>query len=58
MRMSLYAWKSKKMDGGPAEEIEWEPYDEKMKYSIEGKTLHLIREYGTEYSYEEVWTKQ
>ena len=46
------------MDGGPAEEIEWEPYDEKMKYSIEGKTLHLIREYGTEYSYPEDWTKQ
>jgi len=46
------------MDGGPAKEIEWEPYDEKMKYSIEGKTLHLIREYGTKYSYEEDWTKQ
>lgn len=46
------------MDGGPAEEIEWEPYDEQMKYSINGNTLHLIRQYGTEYSWEEDWTKQ
>ena len=46
------------MDGGPAEEIEWEPYDEQMKYSINGNTLHLVREYGTEYSWEEDWTKQ
>lgn len=46
------------MDGGPAEEIEWEPYDEQMKFSIQGNTLHLIRDYGTEYAYEEDWTKQ
>ena len=46
------------MDGGPAEEIEWEPYDEQMKYSINGNTLHLVRQYGTEYSWEEDWTKQ
>lgn len=46
------------MDGGPAREIEWEPYDEQMKFSISGNTLHLIRDYGSEYSWEEDWTKQ
>ena len=46
------------MDGGPAESIEWEPYDEQMKFSISGNTLHLVRGYGSEYSWEEDWTKQ
>ena len=46
------------MDGGPAQEIEWEPYDEQMKYSVEGNTLHLIRDYGTEYPYEQEFYKQ
>jgi len=46
------------MDGGPAREIEWEPYDEQMKYSITGNTLHLVRQYNTEYSWEEDWIKQ
>jgi len=46
------------MDGGPAENIEWEPYDEQMKFSIQGNTLHLTRQYGTEYAWEEEWTKQ
>ena len=46
------------MDGGPAREIEWEPYDEQMKFSISGNTLHLVRGYGSEYSWEEDWTKQ
>jgi len=46
------------MDGGPAEEIEWEPYDEQMKFRIEGNTLYLTRDYGTEYPWEEVFTKQ
>ena len=46
------------MDGGPAHEIEWEPYDEQMKFSISGNTLHLVRGYGSEYSWEEDWTKQ
>ena len=46
------------MDGGPAQEIEWEPYDEQMKFSINGNTLHLIRDYGTEYPYEQEFYKQ
>ena len=46
------------MDGGPAQEIEWEPYDEQMKYSVEGNTLHLIRDYGSEYSWEQEFYKQ
>lgn len=46
------------MDGGPAESIEWEPYDEQMKYSVKGNTLHLIRFYGTEYDFEEEFYKQ
>ena len=46
------------MDGGPAEDIEWEPYDEQMKFRIEGNSLYLTRGYGTDYSWEEQWTKQ
>lgn len=46
------------MDGGPAESIEWEPYDEQMKYSVDGNTLHLIRDYGSEYSWEQEFYKQ
>jgi hypothetical protein len=46
------------MDGGPAQEIEWEPYDEQMKFSISGNTLHLIRDYGTEYAFEQEFYKQ
>ena len=46
------------MDGGPAESIEWEPYDEQMKYRVEGNTLHLIRDYGSEYSWEQEFYKQ
>ena len=46
------------MDGGPAESIEWEPYDEQMKFSISGNTLHLIRDYGTEYAFEQEFYKQ
>ena len=46
------------MDGGPAESIEWEPYDEQMKFRIEGNSLYLTRSYGTDYSWEEQWTKQ
>ena len=32
--------------------------DEQIQYSIEGNTLHLVRGYGSEYSWEEDWTKQ
>ena len=32
--------------------------DEQIKYSIEGNTLHLVRGYDSEYSWEEDWTKQ
>lgn len=46
------------MDGGPAQDIEWEPYDEQMKYSVNGNTLHLIRDYGTEYAFEQEFYKQ
>ena len=46
------------MDGGPAQDIEWEPYDEQMKFSISGNTLHLVRDYGTEYAFEQEFYKQ
>ena len=46
------------MDGGPAQDIEWEPYDEQMKYSVKGNTLHLIRDYGTESAFEQEFYKQ
>lgn len=46
------------MDGGPAQDIEWEPYDEQMKYSVNGNTLHLIRDYGTESAFEQEFYKQ
>lgn len=38
---------------------EWEGYDEKMKFSVVGKELTLIRNYGEEYQGEpEIYTKQ
>jgi len=38
---------------------EWEGYDEKMKYTVSGKELTLIRNYGEEYQGEpEIYTKQ
>lgn len=46
------------MDGGPAEPSEgWQPTDEKMKFKVEGKTLHLTRDYGTEYPWDMTLTK-
>lgn len=37
---------------------EFETYDEKIKFSVQGKTLTLVREYGTEYEYTTEYTKQ
>ena len=37
----------------------WEGYDEKIKFSIDGKKLTIIRNYGEEHPNEpEVFTKQ
>ncbi len=46
------------MDGGAAENIEWEPEDEQIKFKVEGNTLTLTRNYGTEYQSEQVFTKK
>ena len=37
---------------------EFETYDEKIKFSVQGKILSLTREYDTEYAYTEEYTKQ
>ena len=38
---------------------DWEGYDEKIKFSIDGKKLTIIRNYGEEYQNDpEVYTKQ
>ena len=37
---------------------EFEPNDERMKFSLTGNKLTLTREYGTDYAWEEVYTKQ
>lgn len=37
---------------------EFETYDEKIKFSVQGETLSLVREYGTEYEYTTEYTKQ
>ena len=37
---------------------EFEPYDEQMKFRIEGNKLHLTREYGTDYTWTATYTKQ
>ena len=46
------------MDGGKAENIEWEPTDEQMKFKVEGKTLTLTRNYGTDYAWDLILTKK
>lgn len=37
---------------------EFETYDEKIKFSVQGKKLSLTREYDTEYAHTEEYTKQ
>ena len=37
---------------------DYEPNDERMKFSLTGNKLTLTREYGTDYAWEEVYTKQ
>ena len=46
-------------DGKEVYDDTFEPYDEKMKFRIEGNFLHLTREYGTPHAWTDViYTKQ